>query len=77
MPEKWRSAGKDDPIARAADTLRAHGVAGETLSGHREAAVEEMRAAYEEAKAADWPEDGALYADVQDVGDPREAAFRW
>ena len=73
VEERW----KDDPIARAADTLRAHGVAGETLSGHREAAVEEMRAAYEEAKAAPWPETAALYADVQDVGDPREAAFRW
>ncbi len=73
VEERW----KDDPIARAADTLRAHGVAGETLSGHREAAVAEMQAAYEEAKAAPWPETAALYADVQDVGDPREAAFRW
>ncbi|MCY3981170.1 MAG: thiamine pyrophosphate-dependent dehydrogenase E1 component subunit alpha [Alphaproteobacteria bacterium] len=68
---------KDDPIARAAQTLRAHGVGENILSGHREAAVEEMRAAYEEAKAAPWPETAALYADVQDVGDPREAAFRW
>lgn len=73
VAERW----KDDPVARAADTLRAHGVVEETLSGHREAAVEEMRAAYEEAKAAPWPETAALYADVQDVGDPREAAFRW
>ena len=73
VEERW----KNDPIARAAETLRAHGVADGTLAGHREAAVGEMRAAYEEAKAADWPEDGALYADVQDVGDPREAAFRW
>ena len=73
VAERW----KDDPVARAAETLRAHGVSEETLSGHREAAVEEMRAAYEEAKAAPWPETAALYADVQDVGDPREAAFRW
>ena len=73
VEERW----KDDPIARAAETLRAHGVAEGTLSGHREAAVEEMRTAYEEAKAADWPETASLYADVQDVGNPREAAFRW
>ena len=73
VEERW----KDDPVARAAETLRAHGVPEETLAGHREAAVEEMRAAYEEAKAAPWPETAALYADVQDVGDPREAAFRW
>ena len=73
VEERW----KDDPVARAAETLRAHGIGEETLAGHREAAVAEMRAAYEEAKAAPWPETAALYADVQDVGDPREAAFRW
>ncbi len=71
--ERW----KDDPIARAAGILQAHGVAGETLRGHQEAAVAEMRAAFEEAKAAPWPDEAALYADVQDTGDPREAAFRW
>ena len=73
VEERW----KDDPVARAAETLWAHGIGDETLAGHREAAVAEMQAAYEEAKAAPWPETAALYADVQDVGDPREAAFRW
>ena len=73
VEERW----KDDPVARAAETLRTHGVADETLAGHRQAAVAEMQAAYEEARAAPWPETAALYADVQDVGDPREAAFRW
>ncbi len=79
----YRDAGEaaarweDDPVARAAETLRSHGIAEEALSGHRKAAVEEMRAAYEEAKAAPWPETASLYADVQDAGDPREAAFRW
>ncbi len=71
--ERW----KDDPIARAAETLRAHGRAEEALAAARADAVAEMRAASEEARAAPWPDAAALWADVQGVGDPREPAFRW
>lgn len=64
-----------EPIARARALLEAAGVAAAELDADAEAAEREMRAAYDAAKAAPWPDDDLAFADVQDVGDPRERAF--
>ena len=74
VAERW----KDDPIARAAETLKcARRLRGNAFGPPRGGCRGDAGGLYEEAKAAPWPETAALYADVQDVGDPREAAFRW
>jgi len=71
VEERW----KDDPIARAADLLRAAGVPDSELEADREAAKREMREAYEAAVATPYPPAEQAFADVQDVGDPRVEAF--
>src|SRR5690606_2821174 len=67
--EEWRAA---DPIDRLAQAL---GLAGGDPAGLREAAEGEMAAVLDAARASDWPDAALAYADVQDVGDPRERAF--
>ncbi len=67
--EEWRAA---DPIDRLAQALR---LAGSDVGGVREAAEAEMAAVLDAARATAWPEAALAYADVQDVGDPRERAF--
>ena len=66
---------KLDPIARCGATLKAAGVATETLDAIRDDAVKEMKATLDEAKAAPWPDVSRAFTDVQDVGAPmpREA----
>jgi pyruvate dehydrogenase E1 component alpha subunit len=61
------------PITRAEATLR---LAGDTdLAAIRADAVAEMTAIAAQARDTGWPDAGAAFADVQDVGDPRERAF--
>lgn len=71
VEERW----KDDPIARAADLLRAAGVPESELEADRKAAKKEMREAYEAAVAMPYPPAEQAFADVQDIGDPRAEAF--
>lgn len=66
---------KADPIARCAELLRAAGVAESALAARREAATAEMRAAAAAARTAPWPDPDLAFADVQDLGDPRQRAF--
>ena len=67
---------KLDPIARCGATLEAAGVATVTLDSIRDDAVEEMKSALDEAKAAPWPDVSLAFTDVQDVGAPIPAAAR-
>ena len=73
VDEAW----KNDPIARCAALLLGAGVSQDELSAHATDATAEMEAVYEDAKAAAWPAIDLAYADVQDIGDPREEANRW
>ena len=67
--EDWRAA---DPIARLEQALR---LAGAEVSGVRAAAEAEMAGVLDAARVTGWPAAAGAYADVQDVGDPREGAF--
>ena len=73
VDEAW----KNDTIARCAALLLGAGVSQDELSAHATDATAEMEAVYEDAKAAAWPAIDLAYADVQDIGDPREEANRW
>jgi pyruvate dehydrogenase E1 component alpha subunit len=66
---------KEDPVARLAAHLRLAGVAEADLAADAEAALAEMRTAYEDAVATPYPAAAHAFADVQDVGDPRAEAF--
>jgi pyruvate dehydrogenase E1 component alpha subunit len=66
---------KEDPIARLAAQLRLADVAEADLAADAEAAVAEMRLAYEAGVATPYPAAARAFADVQDVGDPRAEAF--
>ncbi len=68
VEERWLS----DPIVRATAQLRSHADAVDAI---RDAARVEMREAYDTAKATGFPEAALAFADVQDVGDPRQEAF--
>ncbi|QIE57823.1 thiamine pyrophosphate-dependent dehydrogenase E1 component subunit alpha [Pikeienuella piscinae] len=68
---RWRG----EPIAAIRSALRDAGEEEADLDAIAEAAKAEMIAAFEAAKATDWPEKALAYADVQDIGDPREGAF--
>lgn len=71
VEERWLN----DPIARAAALLESAGMKSEALDGARDEAFREMREAFESAKATPFPPVGQAFADVQDVGDPRQEAF--
>jgi acetoin:2,6-dichlorophenolindophenol oxidoreductase subunit alpha len=71
VEQRWR----DDPITRCGELLIAAGVAETELDRLREAVEAEMSRVYEAAKFAPWPDPALAYADVQDVGDPSEAAY--
>lgn len=62
----WRN----DPLARLEALLAEAGLAGDAQRV-REAAFEEMTAAYNIAKDSPYPHPAVAFADVQDVGDPR------
>ncbi len=65
----------NDPIEGAKKMLVSAGVDAAELDAIATAAEAEMREAYDTAKATGWPETALAYADVQDIGDPREEAF--
>lgn len=65
-----------DPLARLRALLETAGVPAAELDAADAEAEAEMRAAYETAKAAPWPDAALAYADVQDVGDPRREEAR-
>ncbi len=64
-----------DPIRQAADTLAAAGVAQTELDADRDAAAAEMAAAFNEARAAPYPDAAEALRDVQGVGSPEQEAF--
>jgi pyruvate dehydrogenase E1 component alpha subunit len=64
-----------DPIARTRALLIDAGVAPADLDHDVAAITDEIEAAYQHAAAASFPDPDRAYADVQDVGDPRMAAF--
>ena len=68
---RWR----DDPIARVEALLRDAGLDAAALGATRDAASGEMRQVYEQAKATPFPPVARAFADVQDIGDPRQEAF--
>ena len=51
------------------------GVAEADLDTIRKRAADEMTAALDAARAAPWPADESVFADVQDIGSPAEEAF--
>jgi pyruvate dehydrogenase E1 component alpha subunit len=57
-----------DPLLRAAELLRIHGIADATLAGIAGEARREIDAAVEAALAAPWPPAELAWRDVQDVG---------
>jgi pyruvate dehydrogenase E1 component alpha subunit len=65
----------DDPIQRQRDLLAAAGVAETDIGAVHTEAEAEMAAALAAAKAAPWPADDRVFADVQDIGSPAEEAF--
>jgi pyruvate dehydrogenase E1 component alpha subunit len=65
----------DDPIARQRDVLAAAGVAETEFARIAAEAEAEMVAALKAASAAPFPEDGSVFADVQDIGSPERRAF--
>ncbi|HLW26998.1 MAG TPA: thiamine pyrophosphate-dependent dehydrogenase E1 component subunit alpha [Kiloniellales bacterium] len=66
---------KTDPIQRVARLLRDAGVAEAELDRLAADARAELEQAYQVAKDSPWPDETQAFADVQDVGDPRERAF--
>ena len=71
VEERWLS----DPILSLRGLLAEIGVAEGDLAAAEAAARAEMTEAYETAKATGWADNALAYADVQDIGDPRERAF--
>jgi pyruvate dehydrogenase E1 component alpha subunit len=65
----------EEPILRAADLLRAAGVAEADLTADQSAAEAEMAAAYAEAVAAPYPGAEEAFRDVQDIGSPALGAY--
>jgi TPP-dependent pyruvate/acetoin dehydrogenase alpha subunit len=81
-PATYRPAGEADtqrntdcPILRLRQTLIAAGTPEADLDAMRSDAAEEMSAALDAARAAPWPSDDSVFADVQDIGSPHEEAF--
>jgi TPP-dependent pyruvate/acetoin dehydrogenase alpha subunit len=81
-PASYRSAeaaqariDSDDPIARQRDVLLAAGFPVAELDQIAKDAEAEMIAALKSAAAAPFPDDGSVFADVQDIGSPERRAF--
>jgi pyruvate dehydrogenase E1 component alpha subunit len=68
-------AWKSDPIPRTRDLLVTAGVNPTDIAQAEQAARAEIDAAYAAAKASPFPPLARAFADVQDVGDPRQGAF--
>jgi len=63
------------PIMRLRVELAEAGVAEADMDALHGAAAEEMTAALDAARAAPWPADDSVFADVQDIGSPAMEAF--
>ena len=81
-PATYRPKGESDrmrettcPIMRLRGELIEAGVAEADLDTIRKRAADEMTAALDAARAAPWPADESVFADVQDIGSPAEEAF--
>jgi pyruvate dehydrogenase E1 component alpha subunit len=66
-PREVERGRRGDPLRRLAARLVEQGVTEARLAGLREAALAEMRAAREAARAAPWPEAAAARTEVQDA----------
>lgn len=64
-----------DPIRRAAELLALAGIGAAELDQDRAAAVAEMAVAFDDARAAPFPDASEALLDVQDVGSPFVDAF--
>ena len=64
----------DDPVARCEALLEQAGIDLQRLAGARDAAVREMEAVFDEARAADWPAVERAFEDVLDTTAARDAA---
>ncbi|MEJ8570612.1 thiamine pyrophosphate-dependent dehydrogenase E1 component subunit alpha [Microbaculum marinum] len=71
VQDRWLN----DPIEAVRRILQTAGIPDGDLQAIWDEAKAEMQDAYETAKATDWPEKSLAYADVQDIGDPRQGAF--
>lgn len=80
-PATYRPVGEveaqapNDPIGRARDTLLAAGITAAEIDAVQAAALAEMEAAYDSARAAPFPPASEAFADVQDIGSPAVEAF--
>jgi pyruvate dehydrogenase E1 component alpha subunit len=80
-PATYRPAGEveaqasNDPIGRARDTLLAAGISAAEVDAVPSAALAEMEAAYDSARAAPYPPAAQAFVDVQDIGSPAVEAF--
>jgi pyruvate dehydrogenase E1 component alpha subunit len=64
-----------DPLARVRDVLTTAGVPGSEIARAEQEARTEIDRAFDAAKASPFPPLTRAFADVQDVGDPRQGAF--
>jgi pyruvate dehydrogenase E1 component alpha subunit len=69
--EEVARALEDDPVPAAAARLRELGVKPEQLESIRSQAEQEVADALRIASAAPWPEPGAAYTDIQEIGSGR------
>ncbi|MEZ5714596.1 MAG: thiamine pyrophosphate-dependent dehydrogenase E1 component subunit alpha [Paracoccaceae bacterium] len=81
-PATYRPAGEADqmrettcPILRLRGELAQAGVTEAEMDAIHSAAAAEMDAALDAARAAPWPDDNSVFADVQDIGSPAQEAF--
>jgi pyruvate dehydrogenase E1 component alpha subunit len=63
------------PIMRLRAELKEAGVTESEMDAIHQDAADEMTAALDAARAAPWPADETVFADVQDVGSPAREAF--
>jgi pyruvate dehydrogenase E1 component alpha subunit len=66
VEQQW----ENDPVKRAAEVLRQAGIADEVPETAAEEGREEIRQAYEVAKAAPWPDISEAFTDIQDMDAP-------
>lgn len=81
-PAAYRPAGEAEhmletacPILRLRGDLARSGVTEAAMDAIRTSAAAEMEAALDAARAAPWPADDSVFADVQDIGSPTREAF--
>lgn len=81
-PATYRPEGEADhmrettcPIMRLRMDLSQAGVSEVEMDALRQSASDEMTAALDAARAAPWPANDTVFADVQDIGSPAQEAF--